>query len=145
MDPLVQGSLICTFLLPLKLVVIKDHGCILCLWHNLNNCLLLNSLSLWTAKKIQTRSLPPSKTWTLVKTHCKWVPKLTVISSFIDFKLVLHQVLEACSTNISICMLVSWFIVNKHHVIGNWFEYFHWWIKIVRIYQLLSHNSGLLL
>ena len=35
------------FLLPLNLVVIKDYECALCLWCNLNSCLLLKSLSLY--------------------------------------------------------------------------------------------------
>ena len=45
------------------------------------------------------------------------VPKWTVISSFIDFIFVLHQVLEAGSANISTRVLVYlWFIINNHHV-----------------------------
>ena len=47
------------------------------------------------------------------------VPKLTMILSFINFILVLHQVLEAGSANISTRMLVYlWFTVNKHHMTG---------------------------
>ena len=52
-----------------------------------------------------------------VKSHRKWIPKLKMNSSFIDFILVLHQKLQAGSANISTSVPVyPWFIVNRHHV-----------------------------
>ena len=64
--------------------MIKDYEYVLRLWYNLNSCLSLKS-SLWTAENLQTKSLPPPGTWTLVRGLRKWVPKLTVTWSFIDF------------------------------------------------------------
>ena len=104
------GSMDSLFLLPLKLVVIKDW--VLRLWYNLNSCLLLKSLSLLTARNLQ-------KVCTIVKSHHKWSPNWQWFSLLLILYnvLVLHQVLEAGSANISTHMPVyPWFIMNKHHV-----------------------------
>ena len=89
MDPL--------FLLRLKLAVIKDYECGLCLWYNLNTCLLLKSLPLWTAENLRTKSLLLSESWTLVKSYCIWVPG--------DF--------VTCQTHLPV---YPWSIIKKHHV-----------------------------
>ena len=52
-----------------------------------------------------------------MKSQGNWVLKVTMISCFIDFSLVLPQKLEAGSANVSTSAQVyPWFIVNRHHV-----------------------------
>ena len=115
------------FLQALKLAVIKDYECVLRLWYNLNSCLLMKSLSLWTAENLQTKCFPLScwKTWTLVRTHGKWVPKLTMIFFFYWFYSNIyfwHFLIFYCIINVfkrPPCFIVS-----------------------IRFHDMLRHGSG---
>ena len=105
------GSVDPLFLLPLKLVVIKDYECYSC--DTVAEIIIFANSWNFTdnIKSPALRNLNLSE-------ESPQMDRPKIVSDFVFyFKLVLHQVLEAGSANISIRVPVyPWFIINKHNV-----------------------------